>query len=141
MVERNAVVLLSGGLDSTTAAAIARSQGFALHALTFDYGQRHRIEIARAGAVAKQLGVAEWISLGAIPAAVPHTRPVPILVSHLLVIRQIAVGSDDARAEHLRQRRLPSRAAAGNLRSLYRGRAGSSRSSSEWIGSPMRFLR
>ena len=61
MVERSAVVLLSGGLDSTTAAAIAHSQGFALHALTFDYGQRHRIEIERAGAVAKQLGVAQHI--------------------------------------------------------------------------------
>jgi len=61
MVERRAVVLLSGGLDSTTAAAIARSQGFTLHALTFDYGQRHRIEIERAAAVAKQLGVAQHI--------------------------------------------------------------------------------
>jgi 7-cyano-7-deazaguanine synthase len=61
MVERKAVVLLSGGLDSTTAAAIARSQGFTLHALTFDYGQRHRIEIERAGAVGKQLGVAQHI--------------------------------------------------------------------------------
>jgi 7-cyano-7-deazaguanine synthase len=61
MVERRAVVLLSGGLDSTTTAAIARSQGFTLHALTFDYGQRHRIEIERAAAVAKQLGVAQHI--------------------------------------------------------------------------------
>jgi 7-cyano-7-deazaguanine synthase len=61
MAGGNAVVLLSGGLDSTTAAAIARAQGFALHALTFDYGQRHRIEIERAAAVAKQLGVAQHV--------------------------------------------------------------------------------
>jgi 7-cyano-7-deazaguanine synthase len=53
MAERKAVVLLSGGLDSATVAAIARSQGFTLYALTFDYGQRHRIEIEKAAVVAK----------------------------------------------------------------------------------------
>jgi 7-cyano-7-deazaguanine synthase len=61
MVERRAVVLLSGGLDSTTSAAIARSQGFTLYALTFDYGQRHRIEIEKAADVAKHLGVTRHI--------------------------------------------------------------------------------
>ena len=61
MVERRAVVLLSGGLDSTTSAAIARSQGFKLYALTFDYGQRHRIEIEKAADVAKHLGVTRHI--------------------------------------------------------------------------------
>jgi 7-cyano-7-deazaguanine synthase len=60
-MERRAVVLLSGGLDSTTSAAIARSQGFTLYALTFDYGQRHRIEIERAAAVARHLGVAQHV--------------------------------------------------------------------------------
>jgi 7-cyano-7-deazaguanine synthase len=59
MTDRPAVVLLSGGLDSTTAAAVARHQGFVLHALTFDYGQRHRIEIDRAKAVAKMLRTGE----------------------------------------------------------------------------------
>ena len=54
---RRAVVLLSGGLDSTTAAAIARSEGFELYALTFDYGQRHRIEIDCAQRVAEAAGV------------------------------------------------------------------------------------
>lgn len=54
-----AVVLLSGGLDSTTALAVARSQGFACHALSVDYGQRHRVELDRAAAVAKALGAVE----------------------------------------------------------------------------------
>ena len=44
----SAVVLVSGGLDSATALAVARRQGFACHALTFDYGQRHRFELAAA---------------------------------------------------------------------------------------------
>ena len=55
----HAVVLLSGGLDSATAAAMARSQGFALHALTVDYGQRHRWELEAARRVAAALGVVE----------------------------------------------------------------------------------
>jgi 7-cyano-7-deazaguanine synthase len=53
-----AVVLLSGGVDSTTAAALAARDGFVLHALTFDYGQRHAVEIAAARRVARALGVA-----------------------------------------------------------------------------------
>lgn len=53
----NAVVLLSGGLDSYTAAAIAKSQGFELYALTVRYGQRHVEEIAAASRVANALGV------------------------------------------------------------------------------------
>ena len=57
------MVLLSGGLDSYTAAAIAREQGFALHALTISYGQRHAQELAAARAVAKWLGVARHIEL------------------------------------------------------------------------------
>jgi 7-cyano-7-deazaguanine synthase len=56
---RRAVVLLSGGLDSTTTAAIARSEGFDLYALTFAYGQRHEAEIAAAERVAAKLGVAQ----------------------------------------------------------------------------------
>jgi len=53
---RKAIVLLSGGLDSMVAAGIAREQGFALHALTIDYGQRHRREIDSARAIAQALG-------------------------------------------------------------------------------------
>lgn len=54
-----AVVLLSGGLDSATVLAIARGRGFACHALTFDYGQRHRHELAAAERIARSLGVAD----------------------------------------------------------------------------------
>ncbi len=52
-----AVVLLSGGLDSTTVAAIALSRGFDVHALTFRYGQRHKAEIEAARQVAGRLGI------------------------------------------------------------------------------------
>lgn len=54
-----AVVLLSGGLDSTTALAVAKSQGFECYALSVDYGQRHRVELDRAAEVATALGVVE----------------------------------------------------------------------------------
>jgi 7-cyano-7-deazaguanine synthase len=52
-----AVVLLSGGLDSTTVLAIARSEGFDVHALTFSYGQRHSAEIDAARSIAENAGV------------------------------------------------------------------------------------
>lgn len=51
-----AIVLLSGGLDSATVLAIARSLGFDCHALTIDYGQRHSVELAAAANVASSLG-------------------------------------------------------------------------------------
>jgi 7-cyano-7-deazaguanine synthase len=53
-----AVVLLSGGLDSTTLLAIALSEGFAIHALTFKYGQRHAAEVDAAKRIARSAGVA-----------------------------------------------------------------------------------
>jgi 7-cyano-7-deazaguanine synthase len=58
-----AVVLLSGGLDSATAAAIARAGGFELYALTVAYGQRHLCEIESAREVARALGVARHVEL------------------------------------------------------------------------------
>ena len=53
----SAVVLLSGGLDSTTVLAIAQSEGFAIHALSFRYGQRHAREIEAAKQIARDAGV------------------------------------------------------------------------------------
>jgi 7-cyano-7-deazaguanine synthase len=59
MSETKAVCLLSGGLDSSTCLAIARRDGYECYALSFDYGQRHRIELDSAAAVAKALGAKE----------------------------------------------------------------------------------
>jgi len=56
-----AVVLLSGGLDSTTVLAIARSEGYVPYALSFSYGQRHSIELEAAKRVAEALGVARHV--------------------------------------------------------------------------------
>ena len=57
--EPKAVVLLSGGLDSVTTAAIAASEGYSLFALSVDYGQRHRFELHAAERIAKRIGVVE----------------------------------------------------------------------------------
>ena len=56
---KQAVVLVSGGLDSATVLAIAASRGFACRALSIDYGQRHRVELDAAVQVAKSLGAVE----------------------------------------------------------------------------------
>jgi 7-cyano-7-deazaguanine synthase len=56
-----AVCLLSGGLDSSVCLALARSQGFECYALSFDYGQRHRVELESAARVAQSLGVARHL--------------------------------------------------------------------------------
>jgi len=88
-----AVVLVSGGLDSATTLAIANDDGFACHALVFDYGQRHRIELEAAGKVAESLG-AEAITRVTLDAdafqgsalttdlAVPKDRDTEALESH-----------------------------------------------------------
>ena len=81
-----AVVLLSGGLDSFTAAAVARQEGFGLYALTVRYGQRHVQEIEAARRVGRELGVVDHVELavdlGAIGGsalttdlAIPKDRP------------------------------------------------------------------
>jgi 7-cyano-7-deazaguanine synthase len=78
-----AIVLLSGGLDSATCLLIALREGFAAHALSFDYGQRHSIELERARALAARYGAAEH-RIARIDLASPSSssltdasRPVP----------------------------------------------------------------
>src|ERR1700694_988965 len=85
MTQQKAVILLSGGLDSTTVLAIAHSQGFELHTLSFDYGQRPQREIEPAAAVARHYRVQQQKTItidlrafggSALTAdiAVPHAR-------------------------------------------------------------------
>jgi 7-cyano-7-deazaguanine synthase len=63
MSQSKAVVLLSGGMDSATTAAIALEEGFEVHALSFRYGQRHAVELRAAGRVAEHLGLAHHINI------------------------------------------------------------------------------
>ena len=83
---RPAVVLLSGGIDSTTTLAIAQSEGFTPYALTIRYGQRHAVEIVAAERVARCLGAAEHVVLdldlrtfggSALTSDVPVPKTVP----------------------------------------------------------------
>jgi 7-cyano-7-deazaguanine synthase len=95
MSANDAVVLLSGGLDSATVLAIARDQGLRCHALSVDYGQRHRAELAAAARVAKVLGAHEHrtlrIDLGGIGGsaltdaniAVPESPQIGIPVTYV----------------------------------------------------------
>ncbi|MHB0820070.1 7-cyano-7-deazaguanine synthase QueC [Stutzerimonas stutzeri] len=64
MIEKKAVILLSGGLDSATVVAMAKAQGYACYSMSFDYGQRHRAELHAAERVARQLGVVEHKVIG-----------------------------------------------------------------------------
>jgi len=77
-----AVVLLSGGMDSALTAALAKSEGFEIHALTFDYGQRHALEVQRAAEVAATIGVAEHrvmsIDLAALGGSSLTDRTIPV---------------------------------------------------------------
>lgn len=70
MTSKKAVILVSGGLDSTTVLAIAKSEGYACYTVSFDYGQRHRAELKAAALTAKSLGSIEHkvirLDLGAI---------------------------------------------------------------------------
>src|SRR5690606_12511514 len=95
MSANGAVVLLSGGLDSATTLAIARERGFECHALSVDYGQRHRAALDAAHRVAQSLGVAEHrtlrIDLGGIGGsaltdasmAVPESPQVGIPITYV----------------------------------------------------------
>ena len=105
---RNAVVLLSGGLDSATTLAIARSEFDACHALTIDYGQRHRAEIESAARVAKALGAKEhrvarvdlsWIGGSAltdsripVPSAASAGIPVTYVPARNTIFLALALG-------------------------------------------------
>jgi 7-cyano-7-deazaguanine synthase len=68
-----AIVLLSGGLDSTTTLAIAKDQGYQAITLSFDYGQRHRVELDRARDIARRMGAAEHRVLNVDLAAIGHS--------------------------------------------------------------------
>ena len=79
MTQRTSVALLSGGLDSATAAAMALEEGDRVIGLSFDYGQRHHRELEAAAAVASHLG---WPSITALrliwrPGAAPPSPTTP----------------------------------------------------------------
>ena len=91
---RRAVCLVSGGMDSAVALAEARAEGFACFALSFDYGQRHRVELEAAARVARALGADEHrivrIDLSAIGGSaltdaieVPKDRPIEAMASRI----------------------------------------------------------
>ena len=103
-----AVILISGGLDSTTVLAIAKSQGYQCYTLSFDYGQRHRVELQAATAIASEMGVKEHKtitldlrSIGgsaltddsiAIPEALADGIPVTYVPARNTVFLSIALG-------------------------------------------------
>lgn len=105
---RRAVVLLSGGLDSATALAIARQQRFDCFAVSFDYGQRHRVELEAAHRVAEALGAAEhrvmgidWGNIGGsaltdttidVPERGTHGIPVTYVPARNTVFLAVALG-------------------------------------------------
>ena len=74
---KRAVVLLSGGVDSTTTLAIAKSQGFDCYALSFSYGQRHNIELVAARRVADAIGGVEHKIVDRYDVEAQHAAPLP----------------------------------------------------------------
>lgn len=80
--QSRAVVLVSGGLDSATVLAQAREQGFACHALSFDYGQRHHAELTAAAHVSRALGAVEHkvikLDLGGIGGSALTDASIPV---------------------------------------------------------------
>ena len=121
-MNRQAVVLVSGGLDSATVLAIARAEGYACHAITFDYGQRHRVELEASRRVGEALGAVSHRTIVLDTAAfrgsaltdggdVPKARamdeiadgiPVTYVPARNLVFLSYAVGvAEGLGAEHL----------------------------------------
>lgn len=114
--KRRALILLSGGLDSMVSAAIAIEQGFCLHALTIDYGQRHKREIEAARVIAEQLGVERHIELSldlrafggsaltddiSVPkTGVDDTIPVTYVPARNLVFLSLTVAAAEAADAH-----------------------------------------
>jgi len=110
---QHAVVLVSGGLDSATALAVARGEGLVCHAVSFDYGQRHRAEIEAARKVARWLGAREHVELkvdlravggSALTAAIPVPRegpgkgiPVTYVPARNTLLLSLALGLAEAR--------------------------------------------
>jgi 7-cyano-7-deazaguanine synthase len=107
-----AIVLLSGGLDSTVCAALAARDHAAVLALSFDYGQRHRTELDRAAAVANHYGAdqlvvsidaSQWGGSAltdpsiAIPASGGHGIPVTYVPARNLIFLSVAMGVAEAR--------------------------------------------
>jgi len=117
-MDQRAVVLLSGGLDSATTLAVARSEGLACHCLSVDYGQRHRAELAAAARIAAALGAAGHrviaIDLGAIGGsaltdasiAVPETPSPGIPVTYVPARNTILLSLALAWAEVLGARHI-----------------------------------
>lgn len=112
-----AIVLLSGGLDSATVLALMRRDGFAVHAISFDYGQRHKEELHYAGLLAQAMGVASHrvvhIDLAAFGGSaltdpeisVPETGPTPgIPITYVPARNTVFLALALALAEVLRAR-------------------------------------
>ena len=112
-MSKSAVVLLSGGLDSATVLAMALADGYACHALTIDYGQRHRVELDASRRVAAALGAVEhriaaldmrWIGGSALTdptIPVPQTRSTGIPVTYVPARNTVFLALATAWAERL----------------------------------------
>ena len=88
----NAVVLLSGGLDSATVLALAKSQGYLCYAISFDYGQRHLVEIKAARQIARHIGVEKHLVF---------TLPLDSIGGSALTDRKLKVPASSQSAENL----------------------------------------